>query len=232
MYEPAHFRVEEKAELIAFLRAHPLGLLIAREIGNVEENFSADLIPFLVDDEGLTLRAHFARANPLLRRLAEPQKILVVFYGPQAYVTPAHYPSKAEHGRVVPTWNYAMVQARGVARLHEEPEWIARQFTDLTAQQEARRGRASRDARLSTGYAPWAPDDAPKPFIDAQTRAIVGLEIAIDDLRGKYKLSQNRTEKDRSGVMSGLAREDTPDARATAAMMRATSPNDGPEAHR
>jgi transcriptional regulator len=222
MYEPAHFRVEEKTELIAFLRAHPLGLLIARGA----ENVSADLIPFLVDDEGLILRAHFARANPLLHRLAAPQRILVVFYGPQAYLTPAHYPSKAEHGRVVPTWNYAMVQARGVARLREEPDWIARQFADLTAQQESGHRRASRDARLS---APWTPDDAPKPFIDAQLRAIVGLEIAIDDLRGKYKLSQNRSGPDRSGVMAGLAREDAPDAQAVAAMMRATQSNEGPE---
>lgn len=222
MYEPALFRVEERTELIAFLRAHPLGLLIApgaeHESGPESGNFSADLVPFLVDDAGQTLRAHIARANPLRRSLAGARRVLTVFCGPQAYVSPVHYPSKAEHGRVVPTWNYAMVQAQGVARLREEPDWIARQFADLTAQQEA--GRP----------APWAPDDAPKPYIDAQTRGIVGLEIAIDDLRGKYKLSQNRAEPDRLGVRAGLARESVPYAPSLAAMMRATQTKDGPEA--
>jgi len=215
MYEPSLFRVEEKEQLIAFLRAHPLGLLIVQGA----EKISADLIPFLVDDEGLSLRAHFARANPLLQALATPQRILVVFCGPQAYVSPGYYPSKAEHGRVVPTWNYAMVQAQGLARLREEPEWISTQIADLTAQQEASRP------------APWSPEDAPKNFIEAQMRAIVGLEIAIDDLRGKYKMSQNRSEPDRRGVMAGLAGEKSPEAQAAAELMQALQTNKGPEAH-
>ncbi len=214
MYEPAHFRVEEKEQLIAFLRAHPLGLLIAQGT----EKISADLIPFLVDDEGLSLRAHFARANPLLQALATQQSVLVVFCGPQAYISPAYYPSKAEHGRVVPTWNYSMVQARGRARLREEPEWISTQIADLTAQQEA--GRP----------APWSPEDAPRDFIEAQMRAIVGLEITINDLRGKYKWSQNRSESDRCGVLAGLAQEKSPEPRSVAELMLATQPTKGPEA--
>ena len=216
MYEPALFRVEEKAELIAFLRAYPLGLVIAQGA----EGLSADLIPFLVDDEGLSLRAHFARANPLLSTLATPQRVLVVFNGPQAYVRPGYYPSKAEHGRVVPTWNYAMVQASGMTRLHEDSGWIAGQVADLTAQQEA--GQPE----------PWTPTDAPKDYIQAQMGAIVGLEIEISELRGKYKLSQNRSEPDRRGVLAGLAQEKSHKTQAAAELMAARRLSNGPEAQR
>ncbi len=214
MYEPALFRVEEKKQLVAFLRAHPLGLLIVQGADKI----SADLIPFLIDDEGQSLRAHFARANPLLQALATQQSVLVVFCGPQAYISPGYYPSKTEHGRVVPTWNYAMVQVQGLARLRDQPEWISTQIADLTAQQEA--GRP----------APWSPEDAPKDFIEAQISAIVGLEITINDLRGKYKLSQNRSETDRRGVLAGLAQEKSPEPHSVVELMRATQPTDGPEA--
>jgi transcriptional regulator len=205
MYEPAHFRVEEKAELVAFLRAWPLGLLIVR----AEAGMSADLVPFLVDDDGAVLRGHVARKNPLAQSLAARQKVLVVFCGPQAYVSPGLYPSKAEHGRVVPTWNYAMAQASGQARLREEPEWIAAQVEALTAQQEA--GRAK----------PWAASDAPQDYIAAQMRAIIGVEIEIEDLRGKHKLSQNRSEQDRRGVMTGLSQDGRLEAQATGLLMQA-----------
>jgi transcriptional regulator len=205
MYEPAHFRVEEKAELVAFMRAWPLGLLIVQD----EAGMSADLVPFLVDDEGAVLRAHVARKNPLARSLAAGRQVLVAFCGPQAYVSPSLYPSKPEHGRVVPTWNYAMAQASGVAQLREEPEWIAAQVEALTAQQEA--GRAK----------PWAASDAPADFIAAQMRAIIGVEIEIEDLRGKHKLSQNRSEQDRRGVMTGLSQDSRLEAQATGLLMQA-----------
>src|SRR5208283_1869976 len=104
MYEPASFRVEDKTELIAFVRAYPLGLIVA----NGTDAPSADLIPLLIDDDGKKLRGHFARKNPLAAALAVPQHVLVVFTGPHAYISPGLYPSKRAHGRVVPTWNYAM----------------------------------------------------------------------------------------------------------------------------
>jgi transcriptional regulator len=192
MYEPAAFRVAETSELVAFARAFPLGLLIATG----EDGPSADLIPFLIDNEGAVLRAHVARPNPLVARLAEPQHVLVAFGGPNAYVSPGHYPSKREHGRVVPTWNYAMVQARGLARLREETDWLARQLDDLTSLREQGRANA------------WALADAPGDYVAAQMRGIVGLEIEIADLRGKYKLSQNRSQADRQGVLQGLALEE------------------------
>jgi transcriptional regulator len=179
------------------------GLIIAAG----EDGPSADLAPMLIDDEGAVIRAHVARQNPLVGALAAPQNVLVVFNGPNAYVSPSHYPSKREHGRVVPTWNYAMVQARGLARLRDDDAWLAGQLRDLTAQQEA--GRES----------PWAPEDAPADFLAAQKRAIVGVEIAIAELRGKYKLSQNRAEADRRGVLRGLSLEASPEAQAMARFM-------------
>ncbi len=204
MYEQPLFRVEAKDELSAFVRAHPLGLVIVKD----EDGVSADLIPFLIDAAGSLLRAHFAKANPLRQKLVRQSEALIVFQGPQAYVSPGFYPAKAEHGEVVPTWNYAMVQARGVARLREEPDWIAGQIADLADQQERSR------------QTPWRVDDAPPDFIAAQMRAIVGLEIAIADLRGKFKLSQNRVAKDRAGVVSGLERAPSVETPTIAQMMR------------
>ncbi len=136
MYEPVGFRVDDKAEMVALIRAFPLGLLIAPRAG---EGFfaSADLVPFLIDDGGIVLRAHVAAANPLCAALAEPRDVLVVFQGPQAYVSPTHYPSKRAHGRVVPTWNYTMVQAEGMARRRDEAEWKAAQSAALTTIRKA-----------------------------------------------------------------------------------------------
>ena len=191
MYEPLHFRVEDRAALAAFIRAHPLGLLVIARDGRAE----ADPIPFLYEDgqpHG-RLRAHVARANPLWRD-ADGREALVVFRGPDHYVSPNWYPSKADHGKVVPTWNYAMVQARGVVRIRDAREWVRGQVADLT------------DAHERASAAPWRVDDAPASYIEAQTAAIVGIEIEVAELKGKFKLSQNRPEADRRGVEAALAR--------------------------
>lgn len=208
MYETTNFRVEDKAEMIALIRDYPLGLIIAPRS---DQSFfaSADLVPFVVDDEGQILRAHIVRANPLAMALDEPRRVLVVFQGPHGYISPAHYPSKKAHGRVVPTWNYIMVQAEGVARLRDDPEWIAKQIEALTTQQEQTRADA------------WKVGDAPEVFIAAQMRAIIGVEIEISSLRGKYKLSQNRSDVDRKGVIAGLAAEGSPATNALAQFMAA-----------
>ena len=200
MYEPASFRVEDKTDLIAFVRAYPLGLIVA----NGADGMSADLIPLLIDDAGQSLRGHCARQNPLSAALAVPQEVLVVFTGPNAYISPSLYPSKQEHGRVVPTWNYVMVQARGMARLREDDAWLATQLDDITAQQEAGRQK------------PWAPGDSPEDYLAAQKRAIAGLEVEIAELRGKYKISQNRTAADREGVLRGLPLEASREAQEMA----------------
>lgn len=199
MYEPVHFRIDDVPTLHAFIRERPLGLLIRTQDGRA----SADAIPFLLDTEagGLgRLKAHVARANPLWRE-ADEAEVLVVFQGHDHYVSPGWYPSKAETGRVVPTWNYAMAQARGRLVARQDRAWLEAQASALTDQHER-------------SFSPaWAMDDAPADFRDAQMAAIVGIEIEITDLRGKFKLSQNKSGADRRGVEGALAETNrSPDA--------------------
>jgi transcriptional regulator len=155
----------------------------------------ANPIPFLIDaaaSERGTLRAHFARANPVRQELASGAECLVVFQGPQDYVTPSWYATKRETGKVVPTWNYATVHVWGLPHLIEDPAWLRRQLDDLTHHQEGER------------TAPWHVADAPEAFISAQIKGIIGVEILIDRLEGKWKVSQNRPEADRTGVIDGF----------------------------
>lgn len=191
MYQPPHHRedrLEVQHELIA---AHPFGLLISTGT----DGLLANGLPFTLkrSAEGLgSLRAHIARANGQWLNL-DGQQVLVVFQGPLSYVTPSFYETKKETGKVVPTWNYAMVQARGIARVHADPAWLGNQINELTDHQEA--GRAH----------PWAVNDAPESYIQSQLRGIVGIEIPIAVIEGKWKVSQNRPEPDRRGVAEGLA---------------------------
>ena len=194
MYQPPHFIETDRDTLHALMRAHPLGLLISA----TAEGPVADPVPFLLDaDIGPNgrLRAHVARANPQWKLIASQPNmpVLVVFQGADSYITPSWYATKRETGKVVPTWNYGVVQARGRARAIEDPEWIGRQITELTGRHES--GRAQ----------PWAVTDAPPAFIAAQLKGIVGIEIMIDELHGKWKVSQNRPVADRAGVAEGLA---------------------------
>ncbi|SDM44031.1 negative transcriptional regulator, PaiB family [Methylobacterium phyllostachyos] len=190
MYQPPHFREESRDAQHALIRAHPLGLLVTAGPGGL----IANPIPFLLDVNGGygMLRAHLARANPQAQDLAVVGEGLVVFQGPEGYVSPSWYASKREHGRVVPTWNYAIVQVRGRPRVIEDPAWLRRQIADLTALREAPRAE------------PWAVSDAPESFVAAQVQALIGVEIAITHLEGKWKMSQNRSAADRTGVIAGL----------------------------
>jgi transcriptional regulator len=192
MYLPEFNREERLPVLHALIAANPLGLLIsAGADGPV-----VTPVPFILSpDEGPcgTLRAHVARANPHWRLLGETPEALVLFQGPQAYVTPSWYAAKQETGKVVPTWNYVMLEARGRASTIEDPAWLRAQIGALTDAMEA--GRA----------APWAVSDAPEPFVAAQIRGIVGIEIPVASLVGKWKVSQNRTAADKRRVAEGLA---------------------------
>ncbi len=191
MYEPPLHRQDDLGPVFALMAAHPLGLLISHGPGGL----LANAIPFTRVDDGSRLgrlRAHLARANPQWRDLAESAETLVVFQGPDAYVTPSWYATKRETGKVVPTWNYLMVQARGTPRVFEQADWLRAQIEQLTREREAARAQ------------PWEVADAPEDYIGQQMRAIVGVEIALSDLRAKWKASQNRNAADRAGVIEGL----------------------------
>ena len=189
MYQPPAF-VEDRPEVLhGLIRSHPLGLLVTAGAGGL----IANPIPFqlVVEPAGVILRAHLSRANPQLADI-DGADGLVVFQGPQAYVSPAWYATKQETGKVVPTWNYMIVQARGRARRIEDPTWLRAQIDALTQAQEA--GTTE----------PWAVEDAPSDFIASQIKGIVGVEIPVERIDGKWKLSQNRNLADRSGVVAGL----------------------------
>ena len=190
MYLPKHFEQTDPAALQALMREHPLATLIVPSADGI----TADLIPleYLPDAGPLgTLRGHVARANPLWKRAAGAE-VLAVFTGPQVYITPSWYPTKAETHKVVPTWNYTVVQARGPLRAIDDAPWLHGLVSGLTAHHEAPRAQ------------PWAVTDAPDDYIQTMLRAIVGIEIELTQLVGKWKVSQNRNEADRQGVVEGL----------------------------
>jgi transcriptional regulator len=196
MYLPDVFEETRPEVLWDLVARRPLGLLITAG----PEGPLASPLPFLgVEAEGrLRLTCHLARPNPHLEALAGARDCLVVFQGAEAYVTPSWYPSKAETERVTPTWNYEMVQVRGIPTLRPERDWLAAHVAALTAAQESRRP------------APWAPSDAPADYIDSMLRGIVGLEIEITEIRGKWKMSQNRLARDADGAARGLADPNDP----------------------
>ena len=191
MYLPEAFRETRPEVLEALIRAHPLGLLVS--VG--PEGPLVSPAPFTLAPGGAhgVLRAHLARANPHWRALGEAPEALVLFQGPEAYVTPSWYATKRETGKVVPTWNYAMVEARGRVAVIEDAGWLRAQIGALTERMEAARAE------------PWAVADAPEPFVTAQVRGIVGIELTVESLEGKWKVSQNRPAADRQGVVEGLA---------------------------
>jgi transcriptional regulator len=202
MYLPKHFEQSDREVLIGLMRERPLATLITI----TPDGPSADLIPLEFHaDEGEhgtlrgdsrscgTLRGHVARANPLWQRAGTIA--LAVFTGPEAYISPGWYASKKEHGKVVPTWNYTMVQARGVLRAVDDAPWLHALVNRLTDHHEA------------TQATPWHVSDAPDDYVQQMLRAIVGIEIALTALVGKWKVSQNRSATDREGTARGLAAE-------------------------
>jgi len=195
MYVPTLFREERLEALHDLIRRHPLGLLISQGSAGL----LANLLPFVLksgDSERGVLQVHMARANPQWRELDE-QKVLVVFRGPDAYVSPSLYATKKQTGKVVPTWNYAMVQARGTARLRDHGDWLTPQLNALTTSREAERPQ------------PWSVADAPPDYIEAQKKAIVGIEIEIAELEGKWKVSQNQPEANRRTVVEALSADES-----------------------
>lgn len=191
MYQPPHFREERPDVQHALIRAHPLGLLVSAGPGGL----MANPVPFMLHadlGERGTLRCHVSRANPQWRELESVEECLIVFQGAQEYITPSWYETKRETGKVVPTWNYATVHAWGKPQVIQDADWLRANVESLTRTHEGARP------------APWAVNDAPAEFVAAQLRGIVGIEVPIARIEGKWKVSQNRTEADRASVAAGL----------------------------
>lgn len=190
MYQPAHNREDRTEVQHNLIQKHPLGLLVS--IG--PRGLVANALPFLLKrEDGLLgrLTAHMARANSQWQGL-DGQEVLIAFQGPLCYVTPSLYKTKEDTGKVVPTWNYVMVQAKGIARVHQDPQWLLSQVGSLTNHMEV------------GGPTPWAVTDAPEPYIGALLRGIVGLSIEISALEGKWKVNQDEPEQDRRSVAGGM----------------------------
>lgn len=207
MYTPGQFAETRIDVLHELIRAHPLGALVTLTPDGLDANHT----PFEIDPDPApfgTLRGHVARANSQWRDASGELDALVIFQGPDRYISPSWYEAKRESGEVVPTWNYAVVHARGPLRVIEDETWL-RAFVDkLTNRYEA--GRAES----------WKVEDAPADFVRKLLGAIVGIEIPISQLAGKWKVSQNRPARDRDGVVGGLMAEGGAPAEAMAELVR------------
>jgi transcriptional regulator len=202
---------ESRPEVIAaFMRAHPLAAIVT---ASTEGGLTATHLPFVLRKDGGphgTLEAHFARANPHHRVAAGDA--LVIFTGPDAYITPTWYPGKVTHGREVPTWNYVAVHAHGAVRLIEDPDWLLAHLERLSAQSEA-------------GHAPeWKVSDAPREYVDRLLGAIVGIEIPVARIEARWKMSQNRSPEEIDGVIAGLGERQRANDAAVAAIVTERRP--------
>lgn len=205
MYIPKAFEEKRIPIMHQMIAAHPLGTLVTLNASGL----MASHIPMVVkaDGEYGILQAHLSRANPQWQDLVDSIEALAIFAGPQHYISPSWYPAKEEHGKVVPTWNYVVVHAYGKLRVTEDEQWLKAHLQALTSQHESNFER------------PWQVHDAPEDFIGSLVKGIVGLELPISRLEGKWKVSQNRDEKDRQGVSAGLAQLNTPASLAMKELM-------------
>jgi transcriptional regulator len=207
MYLPKQFEETDLAILHGLIKSHPFATLVTYGETGLEVNH----LPFLLDPrrgESGTLRGHVARANPVWRQLSGTSESIAVFQGPECYISPAWYPSKQEHGKVVPTWNYAVVHAHGIAHTIEDGDWLLALVSELT------------DTHEAVNTLPWKVTDAPSEFIEKLIESIVGIEIPITKINGKWKVSQNRPPADRQGVIAGLQTSREEAAQAMAALVK------------
>jgi transcriptional regulator len=202
MYTPSFNRIDDDDEIRRFVAAARSAEFVTVDPDGVP---IATLLPIMWDGE--VVLAHMARANPQWKTIVDDSPALLICSGAEAYISPSWYAAKAEHGRVVPTWNYSAVHLSGTVRVHEDRDWLRDVVTRLTGVHEG--GRAQ----------PWQPSDAPEKYIDGQLGGIVGLEITVTRAEGKAKLSQNRSADDRRGVVAGLLAEEHYEAAEVAAAM-------------
>lgn len=211
MYKPQHFALDDRELQYALIKNAPLATLIT----NSGDGFDANHLPFiLVPEAGHNgvLRAHIPRANPLSKMAQSGHDCLAIFHGPEGYISPSLYATKAVHGKVVPTWNYQVVHVHGHIRVVDKAEWVLAQMNTLTTQMEQVRA------------APWAVDDAPAEFISSLIKGLVGLEIQINSISGKIKASQNQPKENQASVLAAL--DATPDQSKLALKMHNTLDTD------
>ncbi|MEW6204814.1 MAG: FMN-binding negative transcriptional regulator [Pseudomonadota bacterium] len=196
MYLPKQFEETSVPVLLSLIKAHPLATVVTMSASGLNANH----IPMVLAESAsgqMSLRGHVARANPMLADLAVSPQTLLVFQGAEHYITPSWYATKKETEKVVPTWNYAVVHVKGQMRVVDDATWLHQQLEDLTVQQE------------STRAMPWSVNDAPAEFLDQIKQAIVGFEVQIESMVGKWKVSQNQPSKNRATVVEGLEGEGT-----------------------
>lgn len=210
MYIPPKFKELDLDKLHKFIQNYPLGTLIT----SGEDFLDADHIPFYLqthENEFATLQSHIAKANPLWKRVADGQEVLLIFHGPNAYISPNFYPSKKETGKAVPTWNYSVVHVRGRVFFKHESDWIFQLLNKIS------------DFHELSQNIPWSVSDAPEEYTEKLASAVVGLEVVIDDMVGNFKLSQNKKAADYSGVVSGLASSENSSDISVAKQMQQSS---------
>jgi transcriptional regulator len=207
MYIPKHFEETDVGVLQALVKENPFAAWVTTVKGALEVNH----IPFLLDPERGefgTLVGHVSRGNPVWKSFNAAAESVVIFQGPQCYITPSWYATKQATGKVVPTWNYAIVHAYGTPRAIEDRDWLLELVTSLTDSQES---------KLAV---PWAVTDAPADYVETMLKGIVGIEIKLSRLAGKWKTSQNRTQPDQRGTVAGLTERGDEDSKAMAALMQ------------
>lgn len=206
MHTPTHFLEARTEVLEAFIHEHPFATIIT-----MANDLEAEHVPVLLEkksDSDRVLIAHVSRANSIWQKVRDGAEVLAIFQGAHHYVTPSWYPSKRTHGKVVPTWNYVVVHVRGRLTWHHDGRWIRALLNKTT------------DALERNRKVPWRVSDAPEDFVERQVRAVVGFQVSIDSMIGKWKLSQNRNDEDYAGVLAGLASEESADAAEMLKRMR------------
>ena len=189
MYLPKHFAVDDQDLLARLIREYPLATLV----GNLNDQLEVNHLPLMLSADKKKLHGHIARMNPLMKiAQSADTAVTAIFNGPNAYITPAWYPSKKESGKVVPTWNYAVVHAQGNIKLIEDAQWLRSHVAQMT------------DIHEPTYQSDWKLDDAPEEYVQTMLKAIIGIEIDIQNLVGKFKLSQNRPPEDYTAVVDEL----------------------------
>lgn len=196
MYQPPAFKETRKDVLFNAIAKHSLATLVCNSVAGITANH----LPMIADTGQLNLQAHLSRGNDLIQMCDEGTEALAIFQGPAHYVSAGWYPGKKDHGKEVPTFNYVVVHVRGKLRFKRDETWLMQHLHALTDKMERNQ------------VEPWSLSDAPKDYLARQLKGIYGLELEIDEIVGKWKVSQNRNEQDRSAVAKGLQSEGDQDA--------------------